>query len=160
MATDVSTLKSPQAEASPISHDPLLAGARKLARVMDHHHLDPIMGLIMPGVGDILGGLLGLYILGVAAARHVPRLTLARMVLNLATSVSIGAIPILGDAFDFYFRASTRNLALLERPGPPSRNAWFDGGVLVLAGLALLAAMCAPIALLVWAIMRYRAGGF
>lgn len=136
--------------------DPWLAGARRLARAMDHHHLDPILGLVLPGVGDVLGGALGLYILAVAVKRRAPRLTLARMMLHIAVDVGVGAIPLVGDAFDFYFHASSRNLALLERPGTPTRHAWVDGGILMLACVALLAALCLPSILCVWLLLRWR----
>ena len=37
-----------------------------------------------------------------------------RVVLNLLTDAGIGAIPILGDAFDFFFRSHKRNFRLVE----------------------------------------------
>ena len=138
--------------------DPWLAGARTLARVMDHHHLDPIIGLVLPGLGDVVGGALGLYILAVGIKRQVPWPTLARMALNVAIDVGVGAIPLVGDAFDFYFHASSRNLALLERPGRPSRHAWVDGLVLALALAAMVAALCAPAVVLIWLVARWRHG--
>jgi hypothetical protein len=44
----------------------------------------------------------------------VSRLTVARMLANTAVDTVIGAIPILGDAFDVAFRGNMRNLALLR----------------------------------------------
>ena len=47
--------------------------------------------------------------------RGVPRITLARMLANVAIETIIGTIPILGDAFDIAWKANRRNYALLER---------------------------------------------
>jgi hypothetical protein len=76
--------------------------------------LDGIIGLI-PGVGDILGALASWIIILAAWLRGVPRITLARMLANVAIETIIGAVPILGDAFDIAWKANRRNYALLER---------------------------------------------
>lgn len=44
----------------------------------------------------------------------VSRFTLWRMIGNSAVDTVIGAIPLVGDAFDVAFRANQRNLALLR----------------------------------------------
>jgi hypothetical protein len=93
---------------------------RTLARLLDTQFevagyrfgLDGIIGLV-PGVGDTLTALIGLYPLHVARKHGVGRLTLARMAGNLATDWLIGAIPLVGDVFDFAYKANTRNLKLL-----------------------------------------------
>ncbi len=48
---------------------------------------------------------------------HAPRhnLALARMVANTTLDVGVGAIPLIGDAWDFFFKSNRRNLRLLER---------------------------------------------
>src|SRR6476646_12005369 len=84
--------------------------ARGLARLLDDLiripgtnigiGLDPIIGLI-PGVGDMLGGLMSSYILLVAAREGVPASVLARMLGNIAVDSLVGVIPVLGDLFDF-----------------------------------------------------------
>ncbi|WP_419805015.1 DUF4112 domain-containing protein [Terriglobus sp.] len=76
--------------------------------------LDAVIGLI-PGIGDILGGMASWIIILAAWLRGVPRLTLARMLANVAIEVIIGAVPILGDAFDVAWKANRRNFALLQR---------------------------------------------
>jgi hypothetical protein len=43
------------------------------------------------------------------------KLTLARMLGNVAADFAIGAVPVLGDVFDFVFKASRRNVRLLEQ---------------------------------------------
>jgi hypothetical protein len=44
----------------------------------------------------------------------VPKLLFARMVMNVLLEGTVGAVPIAGDAFDVYFRANRRNIALLR----------------------------------------------
>lgn len=76
--------------------------------------LDGIIGLI-PGVGDILGAMASWIIILAAWLRGVPKVTLARMLANVAIETIIGTVPVLGDAFDIAWKANRRNFALLER---------------------------------------------
>jgi hypothetical protein len=76
--------------------------------------LDPIIGLI-PGLGDAAGALLSGAILLEAARHRVAHYTLLRMSGNIALDALIGAIPLLGDLFDFGWKANSKNLQLLER---------------------------------------------
>ncbi|MDP5290914.1 DUF4112 domain-containing protein [Oceanimonas sp. CHS3-5] len=74
--------------------------------------LDGIMGLV-PGVGDLAGAALSSYILLQAARMKLPAGVLARMGFNVLLEVLIGSIPILGDLFDFGFKANRRNVRLM-----------------------------------------------
>jgi len=75
--------------------------------------LDSVIGLV-PGIGDLIGGALSLYIILESARMGVPRSVLARMGWNVAIDTLVGEVPILGDLFDAGFKANARNLALLE----------------------------------------------
>lgn len=75
---------------------------------------DSLIGLL-PGVGDLIGAGLSLYLIGEAARLGLPRRTLARMVLNAGFEAVLGSIPLVGDAFDAIFKANLRNLRLIER---------------------------------------------
>lgn len=75
--------------------------------------LDGIIGLI-PGIGDAIGGGLSTWILYQAYLSGVPRVVLARMAINILIDAVIGAIPFLGDIFDFFWKANLKNLALME----------------------------------------------
>jgi hypothetical protein len=48
------------------------------------------------------------------------------MVFNVALDAVIGAIPLVGDLFDFAWKANTRNLQLLERHRSGRRPTWRD----------------------------------
>ncbi len=76
--------------------------------------LDGMIGLI-PGIGDVLGAMASWIIILAAWLRGVPKVTLARMLANVAIETVIGTVPVLGDAFDIAWKANRRNFALLER---------------------------------------------
>jgi hypothetical protein len=75
--------------------------------------LDPILGLI-PVAGDVLGLIASIYIIIESARLGVSRATLGRMVVNIIIDAVVGAIPMLGDLFDFAWKANTYNIKLLE----------------------------------------------
>lgn len=75
--------------------------------------VDGVLGLI-PGFGDLVGALLSSYILASASQIGVPLVVLIRMALNIALESIVGAIPILGDIFDFVWKANQRNVKLLN----------------------------------------------
>jgi hypothetical protein len=101
-----------------------LARLEALARLMDGFFvlpgtsirmgLDGIIGLI-PVAGDVIAGLVSSYLIWEARQIGAPRWLIARMVANTFLDTAVGAIPVLGDAFDVLFRANMRNMALLRR---------------------------------------------
>jgi hypothetical protein len=141
-------LEQPQLEAP----DRALEAAETLAHWLDRRFVDPLLGLVLPGVGDLLSAALGLYPVFLAWQRRAPKSLLARMILNLAADAAGGAIPVLGDIWDFLFRAHARNLALLRaraRDGQV-RSHWSDTLVVAGALLLLLAALALPVLAVVW----------
>jgi len=92
---------------------PDIARARTLARALDRYLLDPLLGLVLPGAGDLIGSLLGLYLVVIAVRRRMSPVIVARMLLHLALDAVLGAIPLIGDLADFAYKANERNLALL-----------------------------------------------
>lgn len=76
--------------------------------------LDSILGLF-PGLGDVVTSLIGLYILQAAAQKGVPRVTMARMGANILLDWAVGSIPVVGDAFDVYWKSNNRNVELLRQ---------------------------------------------
>jgi Domain of unknown function (DUF4112) len=132
---------SPRTEpANGTALDVELDRVRTLATVMDRYFVDPILGLIIPGGGDVLGSLLGLYTVMIAARRKVSPVVIARMLMNLAGDAILGFIPFAGDLFDFGFKANRRNVELLAtRVGHGGRATPRDWLILVGAALAFLA---------------------
>jgi hypothetical protein len=101
-----------------------LARLRALANLMDSRWRIPGVGVrvgldgiasLIPGVGDTLTGLVSAYIVYEAHKMGVPRSTLMRMMANVGIDWAVGSIPVVGDLFDFAFKANTKNMALLQR---------------------------------------------
>jgi len=76
--------------------------------------LDPILGLV-PGLGDAAGALLAGWIFVEAIRLGASPATLGRIAYNIGVDALAGAIPLLGDVFDFAWKANLKNVALLER---------------------------------------------
>jgi hypothetical protein len=76
--------------------------------------LDGVAGLI-PGVGDAVSAAVSAYLIARAAKLGLPVTLILRMVGNLGLDLVVGAIPVVGDLFDFGFRANRRNVELLRR---------------------------------------------
>jgi hypothetical protein len=74
--------------------------------------LDPVIGLV-PGLGDVVSCLISLYIVHQASRMGATRSQIRTMLLNIAIDLVIGEIPLLGDLFDFAFKANERNLRIL-----------------------------------------------
>jgi hypothetical protein len=115
--------------------------------------IDGIIGLV-PGLGDVLAGLLSLIIPLAAWFRGVPYITLVRMTANLAIGVLVGSIPILGDIFDIAWKANRRNYRLLRlhltEPRRHTGRDWAFLGLLA-GGIALVFAI--PVILVIWVIV-------
>ncbi len=75
--------------------------------------LDPILG-ILPGAGDGIGALISLYVVYESARLGAPPRLLARMGGNILLEAIVGMVPVVGDLFDFAWKANSRNLALIE----------------------------------------------
>lgn len=75
--------------------------------------LDPIIGLI-PGAGDFVGTALSAYIVIEAARLGLPKSAVGQMVFNILLESVVGAVPVVGDWFDFAWKANLKNIELLE----------------------------------------------
>ncbi len=76
--------------------------------------LDVIIGMV-PVAGDVVSGVISSYLIWEARQLGAPKWLIARMMANTLLDTTVGAIPILGDAFDVMFRANMKNMALLRR---------------------------------------------
>lgn len=100
-----------------------LERTRKVARLLDEAipvpgtdyriGIDPVIGLL-PVSGDLVTGVIGLYIAAEAALVGAPRRVVGRMLANILADVVIGSIPILGDLFDAVWKANVKNVGLFE----------------------------------------------
>jgi hypothetical protein len=76
--------------------------------------LDGIIGLV-PVVGDLVSGAISSYLIWEARRLGASRWVIGRMAANTLIDTTVGAIPIVGDAFDVLFRTNMKNLALLRK---------------------------------------------
>jgi len=119
--------------------------------------IDPILGLL-PAGGDVVGTVLSAYLIIEAARLRMPSNVILRMAFNVVLEMIVGAVPVLGDMFDFAWKANARNLRLLESKLDPSgqfprsgtRSRWLVFFVLVGIGLLLALVIGIYIALLQW----------
>ena len=102
--------------------------------------LDALFGLV-PGFGDALTGLVGMYGLVVARQLGAPASIQLRMLGNLGLDTLVGAIPLFGDLFDFAFKAHVRNRVLLERWVVTPHAAQRSSSLLLIVMLAGLVAL-------------------
>ena len=118
--------------------------------------LEPIIGLI-PGVGDVASGAVGAYLVLRAVRFGLPRVVVARMIANTLLDVTVGAVPLLGDAFDFIYKSNTRNARLFERyatdPGQGTRGSWIWFAVLAVVFVGVILAALAAAAWLIGAVI-------
>jgi hypothetical protein len=126
--------------------------------------LDAVLGLFLPTAGDALTGIGALSLFTLAVRHNVPKVVLAKMLINVAVDSLFGSIPIVGDVFDVLWRSNKKNLELIERyraePGKPATVG--DHVVVGLAFLVLLTLLALPIVvavLVIGGLWRWATGG-
>jgi hypothetical protein len=122
MAVFTATASAPRAAVTAADRAKTLKRLSRLARTMDtaikipfvktRLGADALLGLI-PGLGDMAGLLVSSYVLAEAWRLGAPGSLLVKMAGNIAMDTGLGAVPILGDIFDVYFKSNIRNLNLL-----------------------------------------------
>ena len=61
-----------------------------------------------------LTSLASFYILFAGVRYGVPKITLLRMAFNIGLDYVVGSIPIVGDAFDFFWKSNQQNMDLIR----------------------------------------------
>lgn len=96
--------------------------ARILTKLLDNQFsflgikfgLDPIMDLI-PGLGDIAGAVLSLYLVWIALRMKVPEKHVWKMLRNILIDFLLGLTPFAGSIADVFFKSNVMNLKILEK---------------------------------------------
>jgi hypothetical protein len=118
--------------------------------------LDPILGLV-PGLGDLTTPLFAALLLLHGVRMRIPRIVQVRMLFNAVIDLLIGFVPVVGDLFDFAWKANVRNLALLERHAHPESQATRGDWIFVLCIVGVLVAIAViPFAFAVWLLSRFQ----
>ena len=128
---------------------------RRLAELLDSRYripntdirfgLDALIGMV-PGVGDWIGGIVSMWFLGYAAYLGGKGSVLLRIGVIILVDVLVGSIPVIGDAFDVYWKANKRSVRIIreleENPEEMSRESrlwvWMVFVQLVIIILAVL----------------------
>lgn len=105
-------------------HDHLKV-AKQFARLLDEQFsigklkfgLDPIVNII-PGLGDVVGMVLALYLVWIALHLGVPKGQIYWMVWHIFVDFVIGIIPFLGTIGDIFYKANEKNLKIIEASLP------------------------------------------
>lgn len=102
---------------------PALKNIDRLAKLMDAQFripgtnyrfgLDGLLGLI-PGAGDLSTLAVSGYMIMIMSKNGASGNVIAKMVLNVVIDAIVGAIPLIGDLFDFVFKANLRNMKLMR----------------------------------------------
>ncbi len=118
--------------------------------------LDALIGLI-PGIGDALAALASLFIVVSAWRRGAARITVLRMMVNLAIEDTLGAIPIIGDLAHIAWKANRRNYNLLIRDQQSlKQHTWRDWLFVIGVSLIMCLLFLAPFVLLLYLFKTQR----
>jgi hypothetical protein len=94
----------------------------RVARLMDTAVRIPIIGPVgfdavlglLPVAGDATSAAVSVMLIARSIKYGIPRELIARMLANVLLDMVMGAIPVIGDLADIWFRANARNVALLR----------------------------------------------
>jgi hypothetical protein len=119
--------------------------------------LDPLLGLF-PGGGDGISLFFSVYIVLESLRFGLPKETLFRMIVNLVVDAIVGSVPMIGDLFDFAWKANARNIQLVEshlaNPRPQTMSdrlfVWAIALVLILLLVGAIALIVGAIRFLAW----------
>lgn len=137
---------------------------RRLAKLLDSQFsignfrfgLDPLLGLI-PGLGDFIALIMSGGILALAAKHGASRKLLILMALNALADALIGSIPVLGQIFDFFFKANNRNVRLLEKYYEQGKYQGTGKGVIA-AIIIILLVVAVSFIFLLWKLVEWIIG--
>ena len=118
-----------------VSH--YLDGVFKIPGVGWRFGLDALIGLI-PNFGDLATSLLSFYILVAGVRYGVPKITLVRMAFNIGLDYLVGAIPFVGDAFDFFWKSNKQNMDLIRERGKGQGTGTMSDWLFVILMIAVL----------------------
>lgn len=116
--------------------------------------LDGIIGLV-PGIGDAVGLAAASWILLRARRFDVPRSVMTRMLANVLFDAALGAVPVVGDLFDFGFKANRRNVLLVQEYLSNERRVQRESRVRIAATLAVACLAVAGAAYLLFRFVQW-----
>jgi hypothetical protein len=92
--------------------------------------LDPIIGLI-PGIGDITSFAISGLLVTIMARHDASGKVVILMLLNILLDAIIGGIPIIGNLFDFVYKANNKNIRLLKNHYGKGKHQGSGKGIII-----------------------------
>jgi phosphoglycerol transferase MdoB-like AlkP superfamily enzyme len=130
--------------------DPRLKSIAKISKLMDSQFeiggfkfgLDPILNLI-PFAGDAASGVVSFALVYSMHKHGASGKIVVKMLLNVLVDLLVGAIPLLGWVFDFYFKANDRNIKLLNEHYLEGKHTGSGNGIFtwILVGFVVFIAL-------------------
>ena len=111
--------------------------------------LDGIVGLF-PGVGDLAGTFISALIVASATQAGLPRAAIGRMMANVALDTLLGGIPLIGDFFDFAYKANTKNIKIYQDHLQGQKQTVRNWTFTLVVALGLLALIAVPVAAVIY----------
>lgn len=111
--------------------------------------LDPILGLL-PFVGDVVSYTISSILVLAMARRGASGKVIVLMIGNILLDAVIGSIPLLGNIFDFVYKANRRNINLLTQHYQEGKHQ--GSGLSIVIGVFLL--LLGMLFLLIYGIWR------
>ncbi|UEG53684.1 DUF4112 domain-containing protein [Mucilaginibacter daejeonensis] len=111
--------------------------------------LDPIINLF-PVAGDAAGMMVSAALLITMARNGASRKVIILMLVNVLIDGLIGAIPLVGQVFDFYYKANLRNIKLLKEHYEEGRHQGSGNGVIAMIVIVLVLFLAAFVYLSYW----------
>lgn len=94
-----------------------IANLKNIAKLMDGKFgigLDPLVGLFVPVVGDVVTLSLAAYMILAAERLGVPKHKLREMVMYTILDGLVSFVPLFGDVADFFVRSHRRNWEIVR----------------------------------------------
>jgi len=140
-----------------LKHIPQLKWVDRLSYLMDEQFrfpgtkyrfgIDPLINLI-PFAGDVTGFLISGGLVLAMAKKGASSKIVVLMCLNILLDAAIGAIPIIGQIFDFFFKANSRNIKLMKEHYLENKHQGSGKGIIIWVLIILFAIL----ALLIYAV--------
>ena len=93
---------------------------------------DPLMNLF-PFVGDMTGFVISAGLLLAMAKKGAGNKLVVLMSINIFLDATIGAIPVIGQIFDFFFKSNSRNLKLMKEHYVEGKHEGSGKGTIIFA---------------------------
>ncbi|WP_183882894.1 DUF4112 domain-containing protein [Pedobacter cryoconitis] len=120
--------------------------------------LDPLLNLI-PFAGDIAGFAVSGGLVLAMASKGLTSKIVVLMCINIFLDTTIGAIPGVGQAWDFFFKSNTRNMRLLNEYYQEGKHQGSGKNTIVLALIILFLIFVVLIGIL-WALAAWMISWF